>query len=159
MIRADIDLRDLDRGLEGMRRNGNDVRPVFRALRPVFRKDQQAHFTERRGPFGSWAPRSAASVRRILVGNVTRKGKVKKRAQRRIENQLGRLKTALSATYNAREMVIASKVSWAGIHQFGGVAGRGAHIPARPFLWISDEFAERFAEAYREWVRTGFIRG
>ena len=33
-----------------------------------------------------------------------------------------------------------SRVPWSGIHQDGGTAGRGSRIPARPFLWMSEEF-------------------
>ena len=42
--------------------------------------------------------------------------------------------------------------SAAAIHQLGGTAGRGARIPARPFLGVTDRDADRIGELLSEYL-------
>lgn len=156
-IQVHLDIGDVKKGFAEMRRAAFDPRPLFKSTRKAFRQDMKDHFEERRGPMASWPPRSAASVRKMTGGgaggkNLTKKGKIRKGAQRRLRNQLGRLKTAFRLKANKREMRISSKVSWSGIHQDGGMAARGVTIPARPFVWISKLFLEMFVKAYADHV-------
>lgn len=58
--------------------------------------------------------------------------------------------------FNGSNLAATSKVPWAGIHQYGGTAGHGAKIPARPFLWFSQKFLKQakeimLTEAFRGW--------
>lgn len=41
--------------------------------------------------------------------------------------------------------------SRAAIHQLGGEAGHGAYIPARPFLGVNEEDAERIVDLFKEY--------
>lgn len=141
----EVDLDDVFAGLNEMVKAGRDLRPVFKDARKDLRVDLKAHFDAASGPDGAWAPRAPSTVARILSTgghrrNVTRKGKVKKGAARRLANQLGRLKSAWRITYDKGQLVATSNVKWAGIHQFGGMAAKRALIPARPFAWVSDVF-------------------
>lgn len=66
-----------------------------------------------------------------------------------------------SITYKAddRELAVGTnrkfpggEKSAAAIHQLGGVAGRGAKIPARPFLGVKDVDADRIGELLMEYL-------
>lgn len=59
------------------------------------------------------------------------------KGKRKIEQRLlGKLASSLEATVSGGTLVVRSKVPWAGVHNDGGNAGRGASIPARPFLFL-----------------------
>ena len=46
------------------------------------------------------------------------------------------------------QLVIESKIEWAGVHNEGGRAGHGAEIKERTFLeWTTDDFEELVAMA------------
>jgi phage gpG-like protein len=157
----EVELNDVFDGLDAMVRAGRDLRPVWQRARKDLRDDLKQHFDEAKGPDGTWAPRAQSSIDRILrTGgrrkNVTKKGVVKKRAARRLKNQLGRLRTAWRITYNARQIEAASIVKWAGVHQWGGTAGRGSRIPARPFAWASDALVGKIAVGVRDHIARGW---
>jgi phage gpG-like protein len=42
------------------------------------------------------------------------------------------------------------------VHQFGGVVGKGSHIPARTFLWASDRLQDTFENALTEHLMDGW---
>jgi len=60
----------------------------------------------------------------------------KKAASHRL---LGRLASTLRASVRRNLLTVESKVPWAGVHNEGGSAGHGSHIPKRTFLEIDDE--------------------
>ena len=157
----EVELDDVLDGLDAMVRAGRDLRPVWRAAKKDLREDLKQHFADARGPDGAWAPRAQSSVERILGAggrrrNVTRKGAVKKGAARRLKNQLGRLRTAWRITYSARQIEATSSVKWAGVHQYGGTAGHGSSIPARPFAWVSDVLLGKIAISVRDHIAKGW---
>jgi len=135
-ITTKIDFSDVDRGFRALVREGHS-RGALRALVRPMRADQKAHHKEQRGPESAWAPRARATVLKARKGKGLRRGRPKK--------LLGSLPNrTLVVTVKNGDVVAYSKVPWSGIHQEGGTAGRGAKIPARPFLWLSEDF---FAEA------------
>lgn len=151
-----LDLDDVQRGLDAVWKRQLNLRPLWRHQGPRLRRDQRQHFEQRSGPYGGWAPRAPSSVKKILARRKAffRSGKVKKKFQRRLGNQLGRLKTALRLQTDRRGMEIGPlrKIRWASVHQTGGTVGRGSQIPAREFVWISDEFLDSFMVAYKQFV-------
>ena len=154
-LRVELDLREIDEGLREMSKAGFDPKALFKRQRPLLRSEQKKHFEDRAGPSGAWAPRAQSSIRKVL-GNkkrgFTKKGTVRKGARRRLRNQLGRLKTAWRMRQRKGGLSIESKAPWADIHQVGGTAGHGSAIPARPFVFLSDAFADQFVEDYRNEV-------
>lgn len=91
---------------------------VARALRKPVRQDQTNHARAQEGPDGAWPARRTPSRRRIL----------------------GRLPGAIRMEVRGPVIAATSKVAWSGAHQDGPTrVGRGAVVPARPFLWLSDE--------------------
>jgi phage gpG-like protein len=136
-FRIDLDLSDVELRLAAMRRRSRSLSPAFREIGKAMRLDQRDHAKEREGPEGEWPKRSPRTLAKLRAGG------------RRARRPLGKLVRAV--TYRATKLgaVAESRIAWSGIHQHGGVAGRGAKIPARPFLWISEKLfreAERILE-------------
>lgn len=141
MLRAKVDLTAVDRGFDAMTRAARDLGPAFKAAKAPVRKDQRDHAKTRQGPDGPWAPKGRLTLAREALARKRAGGR--RRMSRRI---LGRLPGAVKIEAGRNRIVARSKSRWSGVHQDGGTAGRGARIPARPFLWVSDalEAALRF---------------
>ena len=82
----------------------------------------------------------------ILDGNRVRKsvaglpGRIARAEKRGAGRLLGRLGSGIRANARKRSLTLAHPWKHAGIHNEGGVAGHGARIPARPFLyWDADD--------------------
>lgn len=135
MLRASVDLTAVDRGLDAMTRAARDLGPAFKEAKKPVRADQRQHAKERSGPDGRWAPKSRLTLAREALDR-KRKGK-RRGGGRRL---LGRLPAAIVVTSDRNRVVARSRARGgiSGTHQDGGPAGRGARIPARPFLWVSD---------------------
>jgi hypothetical protein len=122
-----VDLGDVGRGLEAMQRRGHQLRPAFQALKTPLRLDQRDHAKKRQGPEVGWAPRAASTVARLRTGGD------------RPKKLLGRLPTAVKYTADATGVRGISRAGWSAAQQDGAMVGHGARLPARPFLWISDQ--------------------
>jgi len=132
-IGARLNLSFLDRAKAAW--NAPDLRPAWKEARKPARADQREHAKEEEGPDGPWIPRRSRTRARSKSGR-----------RRRARKLLGRLPRALQIKHDKRRLLIRSRVRWSGVHQEGGVAGRGAQIPARTFLWPSDELLGKVAE-------------
>jgi hypothetical protein len=141
-----VDLTRVQRGLDALYARGRDTRPVLAAMRIPARKDQMQHGKEQQGPNGPWKRRAAS----------TTSGRSKRRRQIRRRRLLGRLSSAVVTRVARGGMVVESQVAWSEIHQSGGTAGRGAKIPARPFLWWSREILDEIAAKITEYVGKGW---
>jgi phage gpG-like protein len=124
-VDADIDLRELTGGLDAMV-HPRVIDAVARELKKPMRLDMRMHGQERQGPDGPWVPRKRLE------------GRGKKVLRRNRRKLLGKLPTAVIVTARNGIVRAESRAKWAAIHQDGGTAGRGARIPRREFLWISD---------------------
>lgn len=59
----------------------------------------------------------------------------------------GRLEESIQYEASATDVAIGTDLKpYAAIHQFGGTAGRGAFIPARPYLGINQEDENKIAD-------------
>lgn len=150
MIEATVDLRDVDRGFAGLLRAGRDAAPYFRALVPEVRRDQRDHARQQEAPDGAWASWSPAYERKKERRRGTRRGRGRK--------MLGRLPRAVRYRAGGDYVEAESRVRWSGVHQEGGRVGRGADVPARPFLWFSDDFLDDATEAMSDYAARGWSR-
>jgi phage gpG-like protein len=143
MVDCKLDLRDFEAGLQDARKRGKDLGAVMRAFRPTIMAHLREHFEKREGDTGTWAPRAASSLEAMLPKRAYKKkgGGLTKRYAKRVTNQLGRLKSAFRFHATRTYLEVASIVDWADVQQSGGRAGKGGRsmIPARPFVWASDE--------------------
>lgn len=124
MISTTVKLGALERAFNTLRRP--DLRPAWKEARQPLRADIASHRNQQRGPDGPWPARSSSTRLRSS-------SKRKSRPRR----MLGKLPTALTMKSDRRRVAMVSRVPWSKVHQDGGTAGRGARIPARPFLWAS----------------------
>ncbi len=127
-------LGGLDRALNAMRRP--DLRPVWKDAKKPIRADIADHRNRQSGPDGKWAPR--ASSTRLKAGRRGRPRKI-----------LGKLPTGLTTKSDRRKIAMASRAPWSEVQRSGGTAGHGAKIPARNFLYASDNVL---------WVIAGLIK-
>ncbi len=165
--RTFVDVRDVLKGLDAMRAAGRDLRPVFRQVRKDLKEDVQEHFFHNEGPDGRWAPYARSTLDRALHRRGFRRkrgvqrGHFTARGEKWARNQLGRLKwpSAWKIKMDAQTMVMAARTGWAGVHQFGGVVGKGSVIPARPFMWASDKMVTTFEHALVGHLLSGWMSG
>jgi phage gpG-like protein len=111
-----VDLREVLEGIDAMGSSRTLTRGL-RALKRPMRQDQREHAKANEGPSGNWPARKLKSRGRLL----------------------GRLPTSYALTVGRRSVSVVSSVRWSAVHQQGGTAGHGARIPARPFLWVSND--------------------
>lgn len=160
--RIDVDLRKLDKAIKRAEKAGFDLRPAFRLLRKPLRKDQKAHMAAQQGPRGKWQALAAATREKRMrvggrAGKHTKRGKLKKSAQRKLNRILSsKLLTGAKIKVRPTAISIRAKGDWAGVHQKGGRVGRGARVPARPFMWVSDQLGRAAADAFARHLATAF---
>lgn len=65
---------------------------------------------------------------------------------------LGRIASSIRAEISKGTLVIESGIEWAGIHNDGGTAGKGAHIPKRTFLEWTPERIDKFVEIAQQYL-------
>lgn len=127
-IDVTVDIGDVEEGLAAMERRARALGPTMRTLVKPMKDDQRNHKSAKEGPDGSWPARAASTIARA-------------HGKRKLpRNPLGRLPTAVAYAVTPSSITGTSKVRWSGAHQDGDRVGRGSRLPARPFLWLSDEF-------------------
>lgn len=152
----EVDLRALDKAMKRAEKAGVDLRPAFRKLRTPLRKDQKDHMRAQSGPGGKWPGLSTATREKRLKmggrrGALTKKGKLRKSAQRKLNFMLSsKLLKGAKIKVRPNQISETSKVKWSGAQQEGGRVGRGATLPEREFMWISDPL---FALALRRFAK------
>jgi hypothetical protein len=141
MLRASVDLREVEGGLEALRRRGLALGDVFRAAKTDMRADQTDHAKSQAGPEGTWPPRAAATIAK------GRRGRVMGKAARTI-------------SYSATATGVRGESRWpaALAHMLGDRVGRGARLPARVFMWISDTLLDKVTERVNAKVIASFGR-
>lgn len=123
-----------------------DVKRTFNDLRGPAVFDQRHHWNKIEAPWGKW-PGLAAST---LARRTRKRGRDKKGRNRSWPKRLlGRFPTAVKSIASGKSLVVESRVKrFSMIHQAGGVAGHGAHIPSRQFMWISGWLLQQAQKAF-----------
>lgn len=137
-----VDISDVLEGMNSMSKAARNLQKPFRALRPQLAKDISEHSKKRQGPDGPWPAWSASYQER-------------RRRKRKRGKMLGRL-VRLKYTITADKLEGKPFVEWAGVHQWGGVVGHGARIPARMFAYASDAMVATAREAILNHVMGGW---
>jgi hypothetical protein len=125
VVEAKVSLRFVERALNSLRRP--DLRPAWKEARAPLRADIKDHRQKQAGPSGAWAGRAESTRER------------RQYAGRRPRKLLGKLPTALSTISDRRRVAMRSRVAWSEVQRSGGTVGHGAKIPARDFLWASQQ--------------------
>jgi phage gpG-like protein len=135
----------LNARVEGMERAGGQMAPVFHKLRRPLLDDQREHALRAEGPDGPWPGWRKYRGRWQSTGS-------RKRSRR----PLGKLPKATQTRHTTRSVYVRSVVRWAAVHQEGGTAGKGAVMPARPFLWVSETLRESAAREIAAHLEAGW---
>lgn len=134
-VSATVNIGDVEQGLDAMERRAHALGPAFAEIKSAMKLDQREHRDDQAGPDGKWSPRAASTI-----------AMAKQRHKRLPRRVLGKLPTAVAYKSTALGAVGESRVKWSLSQQDGGRVGRGAVLPARPFLWISDKLLAAAAE-------------
>jgi phage gpG-like protein len=123
-----------------------DTRKVFTELKGPATFDLRHHWRKDEAPQGHW-PGLAAST---LARRTRRRGRDKNGKNRNWPKKLlGRFPTAIQHIVSKHSLVVRSRVKrFSMIHQAGGVAGHGARIPSRQYMWISKFLGEQARKAF-----------
>lgn len=146
-----VDVRRVVSGLGRMSKAAKDLSKPFREFKPLLRQDLGQHYQFHLQPQGLWPPWSESYRKKMLAKPRMLLKKAKRprkplympggftvRGARRFQAMLGRLDSLNEWSISRVMLQVVSIVPWAGIHQWGGVAGRGSRIPQRMYLWISE---------------------
>ena len=156
--------REVMDALKRMRHHRGTFAPAFHDLKKHWREDLKAHAARNTGPDGKWEQRASSTTSRMTRtargqgdfafqrdrDSKRRTRSRKKRASKR--NLLGKLPSAVTFRARKNSLLGVSKVAWSDIHNTGGRVGRGAVLPARPFLFVSDAFAKLAGERMAAFV-------
>jgi phage gpG-like protein len=168
-----VDISDVLHGFDLMRARASDLSLVFRDLREYLKDEIARHFKEAEGPSGAWAPRAASTEARArfeMLNAPKRRGKGRaaavgpmlrlRRSAKDRTRLLGRFRAvgAYLIKTTSTSLTMYPRGPWAAVHQYGGTVGHGSHIPARPFLWVSDRVVRRFEEALHLHIMSGWLR-
>jgi phage gpG-like protein len=168
-----VDISDVLHGFDLMRARASDLSLVYRDLKEYLKDEIAAHFRKAEGPTGAWAPRAASTEARARYGSLTapkRRGKGKaarvgpmlrlRRGAADRKRLLGRFRAVGAYVFKvtSSSLTMYPRGPWAAVHQYGGTAGHGSKIPARPYLWISDRVVRRFEEALHLHIMSGWLR-
>lgn len=154
-VRARWDDADIRRAIDRMRRRGASFRPVLRELRGTLRTDLGIYAAHQESPDGKWPARAESTLERERRRTSGRK-KNTKRNRRKRRKLLGKLPRAINLLVGGKNLLVISKVPWSGVQQEGGKVGRGAVLPARPHIFISDTFFEHATKRCMEYVLAGW---
>ena len=155
--------------LTEMQRKAKGDRVVFTKLAILGFKDVQDHFRRESAPDNKWPPLSPVTIEGRTKGPKTYKGESKRKAairRRRSPKMLqdtGTLRNSLLPasrnTYGGTRfipngIVLFTKLVYAAIHNFGGMAGRGrkVKIPQREFMWLSRDSKEAMKQTFKDHV-------
>lgn len=139
-------------GFDRLFKNNNELRAkgleqAFKGAGFALMRDIGERFEGEGIPPQRWQPLSPVTILR------RRKGK-KRKGSSKILQDTGHLKRSFMFgvdhvfDVSPLHVTVGSKVPYAGIHQFGGMAGRGkkVHIPARPMVRKPEEVPQLKAE-------------
>lgn len=161
MFRLDVNDRAFTGGLEGMQKRAREMSALFRRIAPLLKADQAEHARREEGPGGGWQPRASPKNERKV--NVFREVKKRKGGLTAryftVDGLLGALPEILQVRAVGFSAYAKSPIRWAGAHQHGATVGRGAKIPARPFVWVSPELQAKAVEMIQKWLADGVRKG
>lgn len=144
MIEIKIDDSVFRKNIEELINRAIDRRPLMRNIAGIMHHAVEENFAKEGRP--KWTPLSQETIQARQ-----KKGYW----PGRILQMRGELAASISQAYSNDEAVVGTNKVYAGIHQFGGKAGRGhrANIPARPFLKLTEQDLNDIKEAVIEYLR------
>ncbi len=136
-----VDTTRLNQRLNDLRRRADNMEPAFAEIGQMLLTSVERNFEEegRYSVPGAW--QGGSSKWEKLAAATVRARKRKGRGPNPILQISGQLAASVHSEPDAAGVTVGTNLVYAGIHQFGGEAGRGrsVHVPARPYLVAQDE--------------------
>lgn len=161
-----LKLDDVERAIKATKELAHELARVMRALKPWAKRDQLEHAARTMGPDGPWPVRARSTLERRerrarIVVTKTQSTRARKGAgvgakivtRQRATWPLGTLPRSIR--YRAeRDALRAAGVppDIAEAHREGAIVGRGAKLPARNYLWFSDNFVGKAAATIEDFI-------
>jgi phage virion morphogenesis protein len=144
VIRIDIDDRDVTDALGDLARRTGDLSPALRDIAGVMADAVEENFEQQGRP--PWDDLSPATIGARLARGYW---------PGRILQQTGQLAASIQRESGADYALVGTNKVYAGIHQFGGRAGRGqkVEIPARPFLALGEDDEAEILDIVADYLR------
>lgn len=154
-----VDDRQLVQALQHLKAAGQDMTPAMRKIAQAMALIVEDNFAAEGQP--KWEPLSD-----VTVAMRTKAAKGKTEGGFRILQDSGQLAGSYSTAHGSDYAVVGSNLEYAGIQNFGGMAGRGkkVEIPARPQLPITvdgklqPEASEEILDTVMRHLRTAVLR-
>lgn len=161
-------LEQAQQALARLRDAGAKLRPLMQVIAQDLESSTRLRFQDGRDPSGKpWLPLSAAT--RFSRARKAAGGRVYTASRRRTTAAFtraylgnmqplldtGRLRNSITSRYGGDYAEVGTNVVYAPIHQFGGKAGRGVNIPARPFIGMSADDRALVVERLRQHILGG----
>jgi phage gpG-like protein len=123
------------------------IKKTFDHLKGPAVFDQRHHWNKIEAPWGKWPGLAVSTLeRRTRPRGINRKTGKRQNWPKRL---LGRFPTAVKSIASGRSLIVESRVKrFSMIHQKGGIAGHGAHIPSRQYMWISSWLLQQAEKAF-----------
>lgn len=116
-----------------------NLEPVFADFGEYMVNEIQERFDDESGPDGTgWDDLKPATWRRKKIPKVL--------------TETSRLRDSIAYRAERRRVRIGTNVVYAAIHQLGGTAGRGAKIPARPFLGVNSRDLTELEDIMKDYL-------
>lgn len=144
MIEIKIDDKDVKGLLNELLNRVKDLSPVMRNIAGIMHNAVEENLKQEGRP--KWKPLSSKTI----------KAREKKGYwPGKILQMRGELASSITSKYDSSSAMVGTNKVYAGIHQFGGKAGRGrkVEIPARPFLKLTDQDIEDIKQAVIDYLR------
>jgi phage gpG-like protein len=121
------------------KRGGNNVEFAEYVAARAY-KECMKHFEEERGPEGKWEPLKPVTLARRRKG--PHGGSAK------ILQDTGRLRASILFRGFKNKALVFTNMIYGAVHQMGF-----KQIPARPYLWVGDEFLDKMGKAYAKFIK------
>lgn len=142
MIEIKIDTAKLTAALKRLAAKGHDLSPAMRQAAGIMADAVEENFEQEGRP--KWKSLAASTLRQRAKEGST--GKILQRS--------GNLAKFITRHSDATSAIVGTNTVYAGIHQFGGKAGRGhkAEIPARPFLKLGNDDEDAIVKSFARFL-------
>ena len=134
-----VDDRSAMRRIGKLLKEMGNLEPVFADFGEYMVNEIQERFDDESGPDGTgWDDLKPATWRRKKIPKVL--------------TETSRLRDSIAYKAERRRVRIGTNVVYAAIHQLGGTAGRGAKIPARPFLGVNSRDLTELEDIMKDYL-------
>jgi phage virion morphogenesis protein len=159
-LKIELQTADLNRALTNLAASVKDMTPIMRAIGKELEAATERNFDDEGARIGAkWKPSQRALRQGVFTPANSATGRRASYRRGETLRDTGRLASSIQsgqpghiADVTPHSVFIGTNVEYAGIHQFGGMAGRNrkVEIPARPFFGLNQQDEQDIADKIAE---------